>query len=180
MSILVLLKTSTRPQHDSLEHDLDLLNPELTLDDYILVLKRFYGFYKVLEDSVRLPLDRMKTPLLAKDLEFFKVDLNQIELPKTLPVCVSDSRIFGMRYVIEGSTLGSQVLSKHYKEKFYMSPDSGCFFFTGYGSETMKKWKEFQEEILAFSTQKIFNEQEVIESAKETFAFLHQWLISRK
>lgn len=177
MSILVRLKESTRPQHDNLEHDVNLLRPDFTIKDYIHVLVRFYGFYKPLEATMKLPLDRNKTALLEKDLKHFGIDPAQVETTKKLPDLSTPSHVFGLRYVIEGSTLGSQVLSKHYKEIFDISPDSGCFFFTGYGKETMMKWKEFQEELLQFSTTKEYCEDDVIESAKSTFAFLHQWLI---
>lgn len=180
MNILVRLKESTKPQHDRLEHDLNLLRTDFTIQDYIHILKRFYGFYRPLEEAISFPLDRVKTKHLEKDLHHFGVDFNKIELAQFLPDVSTPSKVFGLRYVVEGSTLGSQVLSKHYKEIFYISPDSGCFFFTGYGKETMSKWKEFQEELLSFSHTDEYSEDAVIESAKSTFEFLHKWLITSK
>ncbi len=180
MSILLKLKELTRPQHDKLELDVNLLRPDFTIKDYIHVLERFYGFYRPLEATNLLPSDRNKTHLLEKDLKHFGIDPDRVEMTSVLPDLSTPSHIFGLRYVIEGSTLGSQVLSKHYKEIFDISPDSGCFFFSGYGKDTMMKWKEFQEELLQFSASENYLEEDVIESAKTTFTFLHQWLIKQK
>lgn len=180
MSILVRLKEITRPLHDKLEQDLNLLRPDFSIDDYIFVLERFYGFYKPLEEVLSFTSDRAKTKSLETDLMHFGINPNRIEVTHSLPDLSTSSHVFGLRYVIEGSTLGGQILSKHYKEIFDISPDSGCFFFSGYGKDTMVKWKEFQEELLRFSMSENYVENDVLESAKSTFTFLHQWLIKQK
>jgi heme oxygenase len=178
MSVLVMLKEGTRSQHDKLESDLNLLRKDLTLDDYVELLKRFYGIYKPLEPLLNVPVDRVKTPHLEKDLRHFKINPESIPLCENLPVVKSSSQIYGVRYVLEGSTLGGQVLSKHFKEFFYISPDSGCLFFSGYGPETMSKWKMFQSELMNFSTTDDFSPEELLESARDTFHLFNRWLIS--
>lgn len=180
MSILVLLKDKTRPQHDRLENELNLLRPDLSIDDYIGLLKKFYGFYLPLEKTGIIPVDRLKVPHLEKDLRYFKIDPHLIKTCLTLPDFSTPSHIYGIRYVIEGSTLGGMVLTKHFKDIFHISPDSGCFFFSGYGAETMLMWKAFQSELLEFSKTKSFNEEIVLQSARETFEFLRLWLLSER
>lgn len=179
MSILVLLKEGTRPQHDKLESDLNLLRKDLTLDDYVHILKRFYGIYRPLEPLLNLPADRIKIHHLEKDLSFFKINTSLIPLCETLPIVSSKSQSYGVRYVLEGSTLGGMVLSKHFKEIFHTSPDSGGFFFSGYGAETMMKWKHFQNELISFSSTPDYSPEELVESARDTFRVFHRWLISR-
>lgn len=178
MNILVLLKEGTRPQHDKLESDLNLLRKDLSLDDYVQMLKRFYGIYKPLEPLLNVPSDRLKTPHLEKDLSYFNIDLSQVRICENLPVVLTQSQKYGVRYVLEGSTLGGQVLSKHFKEIFYISPDSGCFFFSGYGVETMSKWKQFQNELMNFSSSADYSPDDLVESARDTFSLFHRWLIS--
>lgn len=180
MSILVLLKEGTRPQHDKLEHELNLLRSDLTIEDYVEILKRFYGIYKPLEPRLNLPADRLKTPHLEKDLEHFNVDLHSIDLCQDLPDLVSTSHLYGVRYVLEGSTLGGQVLSKHFKENFHTSPDSGGFFFSGYGPLTMPKWKEFQNELIEFSSTNSYSPEIVVESARSMFTLFNRWLIVKR
>lgn len=178
MSILVLLKEGTRPLHDKLEHDLNLLRKDLTVEEYTELLKRFYGIYKPLEPLLDVPSDRLKTPHLEMDLTFFRINLENIPLCKTLPDVSSKSHSYGVRYVLEGSTLGGQVLTRHFKEIFYTSPDSGCFFFAGYGPETMSKWKCFQNELIEFSSTEAYSPEVLVESARDTFRLFHRWLIS--
>ena len=180
MSILVLLKDNTRPQHDRLETELNLLRPDLSIDDYIGLLKKFYGFYLPLEKTGIIPVDRLKVPHLEKDLRFFRIEPDLIKTCLTLPDVSTPSHIYGVRYVIEGSTLGGMVLTKHFKEIFHVFPDSGCFFFSGYGSETMPMWKAFQSELLEFSKTENFNEEIVLQSARDTFESLRLWLLSER
>lgn len=178
MSILVLLKEGTRIQHDKLETDLNLLRSDLTIEDYVELLKRFYGIYKPLEPLLNVPADRLKTSHLEKDLAYFKVDPETIPLCDSLPVLSSKSHSYGVRYVLEGSTLGGQVLTRHFKEIFHTSPDSGCFFFSGYGAETINKWKYFQNELIDFSSTNDYTPEILVESARDTFRLFHRWLIS--
>lgn len=178
MNILVLLKEGTKSQHDKLESDLNLLRQDLKLDEYVELLKRFYGIYKPLEPLLNIPADRLKTSHLEKDLRYFNVNLELVEMCEDLPEVLSKSHSYGVRYVLEGSTLGGQVLTKHFKEFFYISPDSGCFFFSGYGPETMSMWKQFQNELMNFSSTDEYSPEVLVESARDTFRLFHRWLIN--
>ncbi len=180
MTILTALKEGTRSQHDKLEKELNLLRPDFSLKEYIELLKSFYGVYKPLEEKVAIPEQRLKTPHLEADLRHFNVDLGLIKLCPTLPALPTKSHYYGLRYVLEGSTLGGMVLTKHFKEVFHISPDSGCFYFSGYGKDTMMMWKQFQQELLLFSESDEYCEQDLIKSAQDTFDFLRLWLLSSK
>jgi heme oxygenase len=52
-TLLLRLKDETRDVHESLERDLDLLRPDLTLERYQSVVERFYGFYHPWENAVK-------------------------------------------------------------------------------------------------------------------------------
>src|SRR6476646_4923354 len=125
MTLLEIFRNQTSSHHEGIESLLDLLNENFTLSSYTQLLKRFYGFYLPLEKlfgeflSPHLfPFDmdsRRKSPLLRDDLISLGLTPSAIErLPlcseDELPEILNDSSILGCLYVIEGSTLGGQVL----------------------------------------------------------------------
>lgn len=175
MSLHRLLKERTDTLHRKLETDLDLMRDDLTLKDYIELLKRFYGFYLSLERRFNFK-DREKNQLLKKDLNFFGVkDLSDIPLFNSFPASSDRSFEMGLRYVIEGSTLGGMVLTPHFKEKLNLS-ENGVSFFSGYGPATTVRWREFLKELETFG-----QTQDDLESAcngaEFTFRSLYDWLI---
>ena len=175
-----LLKSSTASVHNELEASLNLLRDDLTLQDYITILKRFYGFYSVVESHLEfLPL-KQKTPHLISDLNYFGVeDLSNLPSFKSYPLCIDKSFEMGIRYVLEGSTLGGMILSRHFKEKFNLY-DQGIAFFSGYGKETISYWKEFLLELEKFGQSKVYQENSLVDGALFTFSSLNDWLISHK
>jgi heme oxygenase len=181
MNILLDLKQSTELQHDALESCLDLLREDFTLEDYKNVLMGFYGFYFPLERIIDIPASRIKIPTIKKDLKNFGItDFDQLKICTDLPISKTLSHEWGVRYVLEGSTLGGLVLIKHFKEKFNISESNGAAYFSGYGEATFEMWKIFQSELLNFSESKSFQRAHVIEGACTTFQSLHSWLIPLK
>ena len=129
-SILVQLKERTRHQHEQTEDGVDLMRDDFSLDDYRGLLKRFYAFYKPYEEKVQKvlgedPIDfnhseRLNTPKIIKDLRALGMsesEISELEITDDLPKLDSKERIFGSLYVIEGSTLGGQVISRHLEAK---------------------------------------------------------------
>lgn len=180
-SILAQLKSQTANQHQQTEDLVDVMRDDLSLEDYKKLLARFYAFYKSFEpkmsDALREnPIDfdyenRQNTPKLFKDLKSLGMSETEISAIKTfddLPVLNSKEKIFGALYVIEGSTLGGQVISRHLKEKFGLDDDSGIAFFSGYGKETGTMWKNFRDAINNFADDDV-NREEIIGAANETF-----------
>lgn len=176
MNILEKLKTETRPEHVRLEKDLNLMRDDLSLKEYIGILKRFYGFYRALESKVDFEPERRRVPKLEKDLRHFGVDPQSVKLADQLPETSTEAHLMGLMYVLEGSTLGGTVLLKHFKEKFNLSPDAGISYFCGYGEETVLMWKNFQNRLLTFSESKSSEDVQVIMNAKRTFEVLRDWL----
>lgn len=177
MTIHEELKLQTRPLHDKLERDLDLLRADFTRDDYTELLKRFYGIYSVLEPHLALTPERRKTHKILADLDYLGVkNISDIPLCKTLPETSDESFVWGILYVLEGSTLGGQVLRKHFEEKLNLL-DQGLSFFSGHGPLTMQMWKRFQSDLTTFGQSKKFNPKRVIQGANSTFRLLNDWLI---
>ena len=81
------LRRETAPQHEAIERQLDLLDPELSLHRYRLVLESFHGFYAPVESALPplvattpalgFPL-RPRTELLERDL--FSLGLSRSDI----------------------------------------------------------------------------------------------------
>jgi heme oxygenase (biliverdin-IX-beta and delta-forming) len=190
-SILAQLKARTAHQHSQTEDGVDLMRDDFTLEEYRQLLVRFYSFYKSYEEKMRDALrenpvefnhgERLNTPKLIADLTSLGMsesDISQIETFNNLPALDSSERIFGSLYVIEGSTLGGQVISRHLKQKFDLDETNGAAFFSGYGKDTGKMWNGFRESITAFAADTVNNEK-IIAGAIETFEKIGKALANR-
>ena len=180
-SILTQLKTRTAHQHSQTEDGVHLMRDDFTLDEYRQLLVRFYAFYKSFEEKMCSALaenpieinhnERLNSPKLIADLTnlgMSESDISNIGTSDDLPTLDSRERIFGSLYVIEGSTLGGQVISRHLKQKFDLDETNGAAFFSGYGKDTGKMWNGFRESITAFAETSA-NSEEIIAGAIETF-----------
>jgi heme oxygenase (biliverdin-IX-beta and delta-forming) len=181
-SILAQLKARTAHQHQQTEDGVDLMRDDFSLDDYKNLLVRFYAFYKSYDEKLRESLEenpidfygeeRFNTPRLLADLKSLEMsddEISDIETFDDLPAFDSTEKIFGSLYVIEGSTLGGQVISRHLKQKFGFDESSGAAFFSGYGKDTGKMWNAFREAVTAFADGDGVNREEIIKAANETF-----------
>jgi heme oxygenase len=153
--------------------------------------KRFYGFYRPIEtlllsirDLENLPLElpsRLKLPLLRRDLISLGIDPEAIErLPLCckLPPLKSVSEALGCLYVLEGSTLGGKIITRHLKKILPVDENQGCRFFHSYGDNVGRMWTSFLE-ILERHCDRHADARVVIESACQTFASLDAWLSSK-
>jgi len=190
ISILARLKAETRPQHEQLDASLDLTNGSITLDFYRRTLARFHGFYQPLEVGLRAVggwetrgldmQERWKTPLLDDDLRALGMDdLAALPVCTDLPPHASVSSAFGCLYVLEGSTLGGQLISRALQKTLDMTPETGGRFFNGYGHRTGPMWQSFRVAIEAFA----FSSGEgddIVSAAKATFSTLQTWMSAER
>jgi heme oxygenase len=188
ISILEYLKSATRTRHVALESRTVLLNKDLSHSNYSKCLQRFWGYYAPLEkhlleypawQETGLVYDnRYKTSQIEQDLLALGVTQNALKtIPQcnTLPELKTTAQLFGCLYVLEGATLGGQIISKHLNASLGLMPDSGGSFFAGYGQKTGSQWKAFCACLTAFSTQTGSND-EIVDSANKTFQTLDCWL----
>ncbi len=152
------LRNVTQPLHSELNnHPIlsKLLTPELELEDYIKLIRLFFTFYETWESGIdrfmnnhSLDFDytaRRKTDWLKQDMKYFKqVPIDPIP-ENTTNQCEINSigQLIGSLYVIEGSTLGGQLISRQLFQNKQLSYDSGARFFYGYGEMTDGRWREF-------------------------------------
>ncbi len=185
MDLLQRLKTETRPHHDRIEGAIGPMRPGLTADEYVDLLRRFYGFYAAWEPAVaatlggRLPhlvADRRRTPWLERDLAHFGLtaaDLAVVPRCDRLPRVDTVARALGSTYVVEGSTLGGQYISRHLGKSLGLTPDAGLAFYAGYGERTGAMWQAFREVLVEHASG---DPDDAVAAAAETFDALNAWM----
>lgn len=186
--ILPRLKQATAARHAAIESRSVLLDPGLSRATYRACLCRFFGYYAPLElrllrsqawQGAELAYgDRRKTPHLSQDLAALGVtpeELDQTPLCQALPDLRTTARLFGCLYVIEGATLGGQIITRHLQASLGVTPQSGGAFFSGYAEHTGSRWKAFGVHLTAFALAS-GAEDEIVAGANETFETLDRWL----
>ncbi len=181
--VLLRLRDETRPQHEAIEHALDLMSEQMTAEGYRYRLERLYGYYQPLEQRLfafdgwpaALELEaRRKTPLLELDLRALGVSPEAVPRCEDLPDLRGLPQAFGCLYVMEGATLGGQLITRHIERLLGLGPRNGGRFFRSYGDEVGPRWKAFRAVLGSYATSPQL-EDAVVEAAAETFDKLHAW-----
>jgi len=186
--ILAKLRDQTAEQHQRLETKLDILARLSSPQGYKSLLEQFYGFYRPLEihlgsvmcrhGSLLNFTARRKTPLLEKDLLFLDLserDLAELPQCQKLPTVESEAQAFGCLYVLEGATLGGQIISKYVADKLGYERERGATFFKSYGAEVRAMWCGFVQALREYATSHDADD-EVVTAAVDTFDKFEQWL----
>ncbi len=187
--MLKCLKEATGTRHAALERRLPLLDANLTHAVYLQFVQRLFGFYAPLEAQlVALPwwdslgfdyAVRHKTPRLAQDLRVLgHTDASLAALPRCvrLPSLSNEARLWGCLYVIEGATLGGQIIIKNLHAHMGLTGTSGASFFDGYGAHTGSRWKAFCAAVTARGADAAGGKADMLSSANQTFDALGEWL----
>ncbi len=183
--ILAVLRERTRAEHQAIELTLGLMGETLSGQRYRRTLERFYGFWRPLEARLReipgldaLGLDlaeRAKTPLLAEDLVALGVAVpTGARLCGDLPPIGGAAAALGCLYVIEGASLGGQVISKHLRSRLDITSETGGRFFHGYGERTGAMWRAFGASVSALAVT-AEAQAEMVDAAIATFRLLRLW-----
>ena len=188
LNLLQRLKRDTADQHASIEQAVPLLDPHLNLFLYADYLQHLLPFYRVVEDRLRsvcgLPEalpdleDRWKSGLLESDMRALgrhRLEGATQKATAVAPRLQNLPQALGCLYVLEGSTLGGQILLKIVRGKLGKAAEGRTHFLESYGNETGPRWHYF---CLAMerAVRGPDAEQEAILSAKVTFESFHAWL----
>jgi heme oxygenase len=188
--ILSVLKTETRVLHDRIEQNprlARLLAADLTPGEYRDTLARLYGFHAPLEavlgarpEWARIGFSfdaRRKAPLLARDLAALGLPPAAVEgLPRCpdLPRLDHFADALGCLYVLEGSTLGGQVIAKHLRRSLGVDAAHGAAFYHSYGRDTGRMWKAFGDMLTACAAPG--DHTAIVGAADATFEKMDAWL----
>lgn len=187
--LMARLKRDTREAHVGLESRINLMDRLLTATDYRKLLEAFYGVFDPIEDSLRPHIaelvkwipdveHRMRTAALRRDLNALG-NSSPHELPlAVVPSYDSLAEQIGCMYVLEGSTLGGQVISRSVQQLGFTS-GHGCEFFYAHGLQTGTMWKGFSNGVEAYSIARPSEQQKVVQSAIQTFQAFDTWMRTR-
>jgi len=181
MSLRELLKSETAALHDEIEKSSlmrGLMAEEFTRQDYVVYLRRMRDFYAGIEARLsavpRIDEDvpdfdrRMKVNALNADL-FAMGDQAGAGDWKD-PFEISDlSQALGVMYVLEGSTLGGQLISRKLRERDFIS-EKNLNFFNHYGADVGVYWKKFVA--ILENPPRAVEKQRAVEAALRTFRSL--------
>jgi heme oxygenase len=189
--LLVRLKAETAHLHARIEEAVPLLRPELDREGYRSYLSRLLGYQRPLE--ARLArfagawadfgidfAERSKAALLVDDLlALGATEARLAALPecRVLPASASLAEAWGCLYVIEGSTLGGQIILRALGPRLQLSPREGARFLAGYAERTGSCWKAFTLALAAFDAQGC-DRDAMVRGASETFSTQLAWLAS--
>lgn len=187
--ILERLREETRAEHERIERSLDLTRPGRTARDVAGLLVGFYGFYAPWERAAGGTFAaagmgafferRRKVLCLERDLRFHLgegADVSSLPACDRMPDMTSVPKALGSMYVLEGSTLGGQIIARHFRRHVPGLEDGrGCSFFECYGAGVGMMWREFQGVLRAHSTSRGADDT-MVAAARETFVLLQDWL----
>ena len=187
-NILERLKLETAADHAAIEEASAILHPRLSVEGYRAYLEDTFGFYRIAEPKLAemavwellgLPAEeRFKLPLLMRDLQALGC-----ATPSTLPVCDCSlewpgaAEAVGAAYVLEGSTLGGNVISRHIQQRF--GAEVPRSFLDCYGPRTGDNWRAFRAALSRFATSREI-ENRMIGGAQCTFRAFTRWLGRRR
>lgn len=185
------LKTGTQDIHRSLEERVPLLDPHLRLSTYLSFLQAMWGIYTPMEKQLRREMEsakglgpedmdrRYKSQWLRSDLSTLgqrSDEIDRLPLTSFLPQVDTPARLWGCLYVLEGSTLGGRVLTRHVCQTLAVSPESGARFLASYGPEVGGMWNCFQTALRA----RVSSPESIAEataSARATFTAFYDWML---
>lgn len=184
------LKNETAEEHRHLESASRIMKPEFSREDYKAILAKWSLFYSAFEseidrhqtefpDAAKFMEARRKADLLKADLRFFGIKA-EASTPHDLQGFLKDAfnsrgALWGALYVLEGSTLGAQVITRHLATQLDLENNDGLHFYRGYGDQTGLQWRSFIGELSTLGLSPA-EETAGVETAKHLFRFLGRFL----
>ncbi|HWH85350.1 MAG TPA: biliverdin-producing heme oxygenase [Pseudomonas sp.] len=182
--VLQDLRAGTAELHIALEKRLPFFSDTLDTHAFERLMQAYYGFYQPLEHALltsgAIPDDfdltpRLKTETLRADLRALGAAANELPLCAQLPVIDSSASSLGVLYVLEGATLGGQILRREIAARLNLDADNGAAFLDIYGAATGRRWREFIE-YLSNRPMDATERAAVVSAAQTTFSCFEQWL----
>lgn len=158
------------------------MGESLTRAEYAACLQRMHGIVSAWETQAsRIAPDwlrpllaaRRRTALLEDDLGWLGLAI-PIDAHPTLPEMNDGASLFGTMYVMEGSTLGGQLIARHVERVLGLGEGRGNTFFRGHGDRTGPLWKEFCEVLRTRVPES--ETKAVVRAAKAMFATFGVWM----
>jgi len=174
------LKENTKQFHDAVEAKFEsqkIFDKSYTLNDYRQILWLNYLFhlnfetktFEAISDETAQKIDlesRRKLHLLEIDLKNLEMDLTE---PNHEISVDSEAEALGILYVMEGSSLGGNVIKKQLSQNAEFT-NRDFHFFGCYGEKTGEFWKNFKEVLDAKFSHDQYDE--VLRGTQKAYQFL--------
>jgi heme oxygenase len=180
------LRAATRLLHRRVEASIDVQRRFSSKEAYRELLERLLGLHLPLEAALK-SLDwpansidlvqRQKCSWLECDLRHLghsSETLARIPAFDRLPLVDIETGL-GWLYVVEGSTLGGQLLSKAAHTALGVTRERGARFFASYGSQVGSMWQEFLRSLNLIDPHSSYA-QRVERGAHDMFLCFEEWL----
>jgi len=179
-TILSEVRKATADEHQALEDLVDVRKRVGRAGGYEDLLRAFLGFYQPLEQQLaRHPWPaalqfeaRKKCAWLTQDLQACGDNPDAVRQCAEIPDVHTLSQAWGCLYVIEGSTLGGQHISR-FLDREGIDPLKSCFFHS-YGPLVSERWKSFLSLLEEYAAQQP-NYEPIVAGALDTFVKLRLW-----
>jgi len=188
----VELRARTAGLHRQIEQLLNLPDAIASGDDYRRWLEGFFGFYHPLEqilaafpdwESLGISIaSRLHSSHLAHDLAVLGGDPESAPRARQgiLPELPSIAHGLGALYVLEGATLGGQVILRGIESRPGLSIGAARQFFGGRGRELGPMWNEFRDRLDDYGRDRPPSRNDVVAGAQSTFQSLLTWFSSAR
>lgn len=186
------LRVETRDLHEKIERNRwfsRLTAPDLTLGDYRAITARLFGHHaqaeaaliaraSLLPASLDLTKRLKRTALLAADLLALGLSQAAIDaLPRHAPFALDRPEdAWGLLYVLEGSTLGGQLIARHVGSVLGLDPASGASALVPHGTETGVLWRAFRERLTEAGLAGEACGDALVAAARAAFTELDDWV----
>lgn len=187
--ILDRLKHETREAHIAAERAVEQYRYLESIDGYRQLLERFWGFYTPFERQIAARREwaehgvdiepRMKAPALARDLRALghtPATLSALPECGDLPPLGEFPHVTGCLYVLEGATLGGQIITRQLGPTLGISAEAGGSFFASYGYDIGAMWRSYRALLVSVASG-AEAEEAVLRGAHAMYDALRRWLI---
>lgn len=176
------LRRETEADHRAVEGALPVMGEGLDRAQYVECLRRLYGVVAAWEERAAesapewmqaMLARRRREGMLRRDLAWFGA-VERRDARPALPEMNDLPSLLGAMYVMEGSTLGGQLIARHVEAELDLTEGEGDAYFRGHGKDTGTMWKEFCE-VLKMRVPDS-DADSVVLSARAMFAVFGAWV----
>jgi heme oxygenase len=186
MNPIAALRAATWASHQRLEKRLDVKARFSSRSSYRVYLEHLWGFCAALESHIGISFrealpdyeTRRKLGWLTCDLVALGAEPTHVDLlPRCLsiPACADTAEAFGCMYVMEGATLGGQILLPIVESRLGLTATRGASFLASYGEGVSAMWRVFGAALDAWCFDSVRAERATV-AAAQTFEALGVWL----
>jgi heme oxygenase len=166
-----------------------LMAADLERGEYIALLGRLLGFHGPFETALHMAAALLpagiglggrltRCVLLHRDLLALGRSAQEIAaLPMApMPRLAEPEAVWGTLYVIEGSSLGGQIVARRLSATSGLGPENGAGYHTPYGSGTGAMWLGFKAALEHEYATGRLDPDVTVAWARRTFATLDAWV----